>query len=281
MTDAAEIAPDASQPRVEEPKARPAENPICHLQPRRRVLSAWIEHVPFGMYVLDLLRPASIVELGTRNGVSYSAFCQAVCALGIEARCVAVDSWQGDAHTGSYGPTVLQDLRRHHDPLYGGFSRLLQSTFDEAASAIPDGSVDLLHIDGFHRYEAVRHDFEMWLPKLSPRGVVMLHDVAERGRDFGVWKFWEEISHRYPSFAFRHGHGLGVVGVGPAVPAPMRAFLDMPEDQAGDVRRFFHQRGRRVALSVTVDVALRLPLRLGAAISHSIRGRLLDSAPGG
>ena len=251
------------------------------MRPRRRVLSAWIEHVPFGMYLIDLLRPASIVELGTRNGVSYSAFCQAVHRLGIEARCVAVDSWHGDAHTGSYGPTVLQDLRRFHDPLYGGFSRLLQSTFDEAATTISDGTVDLLHIDGFHRYEAARHDFETWLPKLSSRGVVMLHDVAERGRDFGVWKFWEEISNRYPSFAFSHGHGLGIVGVGRSVPDSVRAFLDMPEHEAAEVRRFFQQQGRRVALGVTVDVAVRLPLRLVAAIAYSLRGSALDSAPGG
>jgi hypothetical protein len=108
----------------------------------------------------------------------------------------------------------------------------------------------------------------------------MLHDVAERGRDFGVWKLWGEISHRYPSFAFRHGHGLGILGVGEAVPASVRAFLDLPEHEAAQVRRFFHQQGRRVALGVTADVAIRLPLRLVAAIAYSIRGPSLDSAPG-
>lgn len=281
MTDVGRSAPDTSQRQGNMLKPGPAENPICYLQPRRRVLSAWVEHVPFGMYWVDLMRPASIVELGTRNGVSYSAFCQAVHLLEIETSCVAVDSWQGDAHTGSYGPTVLQDLRRHHDPLYGGFSRLLQATFDEAASTIPDGAVDLLHIDGFHRYEAARHDFETWLPKLSPRGVVIMHDVAERGRDFGVWRFWEEISDRYSSFAFHHGHGLGIVGVGSALPAPVRAFLEMPEQQAAEIRRFFHRRGRRVALAVTADVAVRLPLRLVTAVAHSIRSSTLDSVPGG
>ena len=85
----------------------PVDDPICYLPPRRLVLSAWSLHVPFGMYLVDILRPASIVELGTRKGVSYCAFCQAVKHLGIHANCVAVDSWSGDAHTGSYGAAVL------------------------------------------------------------------------------------------------------------------------------------------------------------------------------
>ena len=122
--------------------AAPAHSPLCYLQPRRLALSAWIRHVPFGMYLIDALRPTSLVELGTRNGVSYCAFCQAVDRLGLATTCVAVDSWKGDAHTGAYGPTVLEQLRLHHDPLYSRFSRLHQGSFDEAARDFAAGSID-------------------------------------------------------------------------------------------------------------------------------------------
>jgi O-antigen biosynthesis protein len=214
-----------------------ADYPEAFEQPFRATgLSAWRSHIPVATILIRLLRPRTLVELGTHIGDSYVAFCQAVKRFGIGTRCTAIDTWQGDAHTGSYGPEILAELRAVHDPNFGAFSRLLPSTFDAAAPLFQDGSIDFLHIDGMHTYGAVRHDYENWRAKLSSRGVVLFHDTAERGGDFGVWKLWEEISPGRPHAHLPHGHGLGILAVGPEQPAGFLEFLQELNARPGLVK---------------------------------------------
>ncbi|MBX6374123.1 MAG: class I SAM-dependent methyltransferase [Acetobacteraceae bacterium] len=215
-------SPDATAPVMMEPDPSDLWSqrlaPLFWRPARLGAPSAWWGHVPFAHWLVGAARPRLIVELGTFTGVSYAAFCEAVARLRLDARCYAVDSWAGDPHGGHYGEEVLAELRRFHDARYAAFSELLRSTFDEALAHFADGTIDLLHIDGYHTYEAVRHDFEAWRPKLSERAVVLFHDTNVRQRDFGVWRLWAELRERHPGFEFLHGHGLGVLALGSAVP---------------------------------------------------------------
>jgi hypothetical protein len=200
---------------------------------------AWIGHIPFAFALVQMARPDVLVELGVYQGSSYCAFCQAVAHLQLPTRCFAIDSWRGDAHTGNVEDRTLEELRAHHDPLYGGFSTLLRTEFDTALPQFEDGSIDVLHIDGLHTYDAVKHDFETWLPKLSDTGVVLLHDTTVRKDDFGVWRLWEEVSKRYPSFEFTHSYGLGVLAVGDNAPPGVLQFIKTARERSAHVQRMF------------------------------------------
>jgi O-antigen biosynthesis protein len=228
-------------------------NPLDYpaaLMPPRVVsdASAWNGHIPFAFALVEMLRPRTFVELGTYKGDSYCAFCQAVAALKLETRCSAIDTWSGDKHTGFYGPDLLAQLRGAHDSEYGKFSTLIQSTFDAALNSFPDQSIDLLHIDGLHTYDAVKHDFENWLPKMSSRGVVLLHDTAIRTADFGVWRLFEEITRDRPHMEFQHSAGLGVVAVGSEVPQPVLDFLSEAKANPTPIRAYFACLGSAVEL---------------------------------
>jgi hypothetical protein len=136
-------------------------------------MSAWWGHVPFAHWLIAALRPNVVVELGTHNGVSFAAFCEAMQRGNIPGRCYAVDTWKGDAHAGYYDESVFQNLSTFNLTHYGAFSELIRLTFDEAVAYFPNESIDLLHIDGLHTYEAVSRDFQNWLPKLSNRAATI------------------------------------------------------------------------------------------------------------
>ncbi|KKQ27206.1 MAG: Group 1 glycosyl transferase [Candidatus Magasanikbacteria bacterium GW2011_GWC2_37_14] len=52
--------------------------------------------------------------------------------------------------------------------------------------------IDFIFIDGDHRYEAVKKDYEDWLPLLSTNGIMAFHDSANNGYE-GPTKLVEEL----------------------------------------------------------------------------------------
>lgn len=231
-------------------------SPTSYWMPRHITTSAWLEHAPFAFWLVDALRPRSIVELGTHFGFSYFVFCEAVVRLAIDTSARALDTWEGDEHAGFYGEEVFDTVSRINAANYAPFSQLWRGYFDDSLHRVADGSVDLLHLDGRHGYEDVMHDFESWLPKLSNRGVAVFHDVAERHEGFGVWKYWDEMAQRYPSFRFDHGHGLGVLGVGNRLPDAMNNFFASAKAHAPQIRHSYEVLGEIVS-GYAADVARR------------------------
>lgn len=219
------------------------------IEPERlTTIDSWHRHIPFTSVILSLLKPQIFVELGTHRGDSYSAFCQAVVYQELLTRCYAVDTWQGDSQAGFYNNEIFNELTEWHDSRFASFSTMLRMSFDNALEYFSNNSIDLLHIDGLHTYDAVKHDFESWLPKLSNRAVVLFHDTNVRHGDFAVWKLWEELSRCYPSFEFPFGYGLGVLVVGSESPAELLSFLSYAQQHSKQTIDFFYRLGDTAAL---------------------------------
>ena len=213
--------------------------------PRRykpRNVGEWTGHLTFASELIVALEPSLIVELGTHWGEAYFTFCQTVQEYGFSTLCYAVDHWQGDEHAGHYGEEVFGEVSQYNQRLYSQFSYLLRRSFDEALTQFADRSIGLLHIDGLHTYDAVRHDFREWVPKMRPGGVILLHDICPRHQDFGVWRLWEEIKAEFPdTFEFHHSWGLGVVRIDGGTNGALlmtRLFESSPQVRE-DIRRHY------------------------------------------
>ena len=262
------------------------------LVPERNLPSAWVGHAPFAFWLVDALKPRSIVELGVHTGFSYLVLCQAVHHLGLGTLCRGIDTWKGDEHSGLYGEEVYQKLCRDHHR-YTGFSRLIRSTFHDARSQVSDGSIDLLHIDGSHHYEAVKRDFETWKPKLSNRAIVLFHDTNEP--TFGVRGFWRELRDIYPHFEFSHAHGLGVLGFGTDLPIKLEQLFaaSVIASASQSIRAAYARLGDSIidrqtvrhlehvvqAYRTSTSWRLTAPLRAAARLALAFRG-VREDTPG-
>jgi hypothetical protein len=61
-------------------------------------------------------------------------------------------------------------------------------------------------------------------------------------RDFGAWRFWDEISQEYESFTFNHGFGLGVLrkpGGAPREQGLLTLLFESTQREREDLRAFY------------------------------------------
>lgn len=205
-----------------------------------------IEHIPFSRLLVELLRPRVYVALGIGSGASYLTVCQCVAALQLNSVCFGIDPFDDQTWSGVAGADVERRLRPRHDALYGGFSQILAAGFFGAADRVADGSVDLLCINGDLHYSQLVRDFARWAPKLSPRGVVLLHGISARG--LGAHRLWQELAARHPHFASPHGQGLGVLAVGTEVPQELRPLLELDAQATHQLGELFSVLGNRLVL---------------------------------
>jgi predicted O-methyltransferase YrrM len=101
----------------------------------------------------------------------------------------------------------------------------LSSHSDEAVHAaqraLSGRTIDVLFIDGDHRYEGVKEDFHRFSPLVREGGLIMFHDIVQEKPDSKEWaggvpQFWREISPRFEHREIvedyaQSGFGIGIL----------------------------------------------------------------------
>lgn len=179
--------------------------------------SPWSGHRLFAYDYICNMKPERIVELGSYYGCSAFSFLQALKDSKMQSRFWAVDTWEGDSFTeNDYTENIYQAYKEIQDNCFSRQNcEMLRMTFDEAYEKFEDYTIDLLHIDGSHNYEDVKHDFFKWKDRVKQDGVVFFHDIGEDdlyGKKMGSHIFWEELRKEYPyTLEFPFSFGLGIL----------------------------------------------------------------------
>ena len=157
------------------------------LIPRYKASSALWVHVPTAHWLVEKLKPNKIVELGSHYGVSFFSFCEAASQYSNNTFIYAVDTWRGDEQAGYYEDKVYASVKQHQEEYHIQRRALLRCTFREASMYFSERSIDMIHIDGLHTYEAVKEDYDTWNPKLKEEGhcyfmtVMLEKEILEYG----------------------------------------------------------------------------------------------------
>lgn len=180
----------------------------------------WSGHRNFAYDFINYFRPNMLVELGSHYGCSAFAFSQAVKDFELDTKLCFVDTWQGDDFTKKYDNDVYTIFSRTVKEFYEKQNiNMIRMTFDEANNSFEDGTIDVLHIDGSHHYDDVKRDFQNWLPKVSKKGIILLHDIScdiVLGDIMGSYKFWLELQKKYKyTVSFDFSWGLGIIFLDP------------------------------------------------------------------
>ena len=171
--------------------------------------SAWCGLTSLAYQMVQWYKPKVIVELGTHMGLSALAMGIALRDLGEGGKLYAIDTWEGDPQAKFYSSEVYDTFlkRRSHVNLDDVIIPL-KMTFDEALSHVP-ASIDMLHVDGLHTWDAVNHDFDTYGPRVRKGGIVMFHDVNTAYQD--LRRFWKKVRRKHEHNTVLYSHGLGVI----------------------------------------------------------------------
>ena len=210
---------NAARVRTFDPRQIAFANTITREAQRAGAMQLRGEYAPF-LLLVKRLRPRRILEIGLGAGGTLQAFCRIAHE---QATVVNIDLPSGP-FGGVADDADIERIRGYALPrqtlhLIRADSHD-QATVPKARSCF-DGEIDVLFIDGDHRYEGVRSDFENYAHLVRKGGIVGFHDIVPGPPESvgGVPQFWEEVKASHPGSLElvedwrQRGYGIGLVKV--------------------------------------------------------------------
>jgi len=150
--------------------------------------------------ILKNEKPKIVLEIGTANGGTLFLFSKVAAPI---ATIISID-----LPNGPFGGETYPNWKI---PLYKSFAKNKQQihlvredshskkSLDIIKKLLRKRKIDFLLIDGDHRYQGVKKDFETYSKLMKSDGIIAFHDVSYGPKDNvgQVPKFWKEINSKY------------------------------------------------------------------------------------
>ena len=164
--------------------------------------STWKGNEKFAIWLVQKIRPKTIVDLGFDRGFSTLAF-----AYKNRGHVFGIDwfdegkyvekSFALDSAFCNISDAIRLNYAKNIHLIIGPFRDVCKKWTRK---------IDILHIDWSHTYSLTKQHYTNWLRFLKPQGIVLVHDVIAFKEETG--RFFDELA--LPKFLFPHGRGLGV-----------------------------------------------------------------------
>lgn len=159
--------------------------------------------------IVATIDPQVIVEIGVDKGYSMQAFNTAFLPKVILGIDIASENMTED-NEHLHAAVIKQDSTT---------GRALESLMERLGGK----KIDFLFIDGDHRIDAVRKDFNNYHHLVRPGGIIAFHDIMRVGEQWKykveVREFFDELKMQYPSIELWNGcigenaPGIGIIFV--------------------------------------------------------------------
>jgi cephalosporin hydroxylase len=162
------------------------------------------------------LKPQIICEIGTANGGTNLLLASSISSV---TTVIGIDLYVKNKNKIRF----FLDNRKTH---FINGSSYKASTLERVKEILKGKRIDLLFIDGDHRYEGVKSDYEIYEPLVSNGGLICFHDImpdylTRHNRYTGMWagdvpKYWNEIKlhHSHEEIVENYnqdGQGIGII----------------------------------------------------------------------
>lgn len=146
-------------------------------------IPGWFDFPDIYTQAVEEAQPGdTFVEVGTWLGRSAAFMAQTIKDSGKPINFFCVDTFKG---------TPTDSVNYNVDDVYNKFLgnvkgcdlchylKALVLTSEQASHYFKDGSLSFVFVDADHSYEAVKHDIQLWLPKVKKGGVLAGHDFPQ------------------------------------------------------------------------------------------------------